>query len=95
LPQNRLGYFCAGIFYTPYASLYGGLVPGDAARPFILELNSVKRRNEVTDQREERMQYCAHAWIVQCLHYGFIKLAALNFHVELKGQVHRPHCKVK
>jgi len=41
--------------------VYGGLVPGDAARSFVLELKSVKRRNEVTDQREERMQYCAHA----------------------------------
>ena len=41
--------------------MYGGLVPGDAARSFVLGLKSVKRRNEVTDQREERMQYCAHA----------------------------------
>jgi len=41
------------------------------------------------------MQYCAHAWIVQCLHYAFIKLAVLNFHVELKGQVHRPRSKLK
>lgn len=32
------GIFVQGLFYTPYASLYGGLVPGDAARPFILEL---------------------------------------------------------
>lgn len=86
---------CRNIFYTPNAPLYGGLVPGDAARSFVLELKSVKRRNEVTDQREERMQNCAHAWIVQCLHYAFIKLAVLNFHVELKGQIHRPQSRVQ
>jgi hypothetical protein len=47
--------FVQEYFYTPNAPLYGGLVPGDAARSFVLELKSVKRRNEVTDQREERM----------------------------------------
>jgi hypothetical protein len=62
MPQNILGEVCRrNIFYTPNAPVYGGLVPGDAARSFVLELKSVKRRNEVTDQREERMQYCAHA----------------------------------
>ena len=44
---------CRDIFYTPNAPLYGGLVPGHAARSFVLELKSMKRRNEVTDQREE------------------------------------------
>jgi len=36
--------FVQEFIYTPNAPVYGGLVPGDVARSFVLELKSVKRR---------------------------------------------------